>query len=131
MAQRNDNGPTEYTLTVHRAYRRDRRQECIRFHFQSSAEFHHFRYSIGTEHSVRERAITIRLRGLSTSGLTMPETGRAEGIVDLFGLEGAYSVRVIKQGNVATTFQLKVDATSLAVPAPDDHQPTFLAVRTM
>jgi hypothetical protein len=115
---------------VQRAWRPDRKRACVRFRFHSTAEFHHFRYRIGTEGGVRGRTITIRLRGLSTTGLQMPEPGRAEGVVDLFDLAGTYDVRVIAQGNAEATFRLDVQPAAVSLADPVGSAPAFLDVHT-
>jgi hypothetical protein len=130
MFPRIDKGPVEYRLRIARAWNTEQQRECVRFSFRTEEEFHHFRYGISTEHTVKDGHITVHLRGLKTSALQMPGTGNAEADVDLFDLRGSYRVTVYKPGNVHAAFGLQVGPARLRLERSTPDGDAFLHIST-
>ncbi len=106
MFPRIDKGPIEYTLEIGPAWNVPNRRECLRFQFRTTEDFHHFQYSIAIGSKQKKSTVEFTLKGLKTGDLTLPATGKAEGIVDLFDLNGEFDVVVVKPGNVKNSFRL-------------------------
>ena len=128
MFPRIDTGPIEYLLSISRAYNKDEQRECIRFSFSTTAEFMYFQYHISIEDQAGNGEIGFFLKGLKTSGLIMPGSGRAESSVDLFDLQGEYSVEVYKPGDHKNTFKLKVGKSRMKLTGIIEEADSFLYV---
>jgi hypothetical protein len=121
-----DKGPTEYVLTVSRAYSPERARDCVRFSFRTNEEFQYFMYVISTDSRVIGDRIEISLKGLQTKGVVLPGGGHARSTVDLFDLDGRYEVTIAKPGPVTTRFQLNITRKSIKVQDPLDVHGSFL-----
>ncbi len=106
MFPRIDKGPIEYNLEIGAAWNTPNQRECLRFQFRTTEDFHHFQYRIAIDHKMKKDGIEFILRGLKTGDLTLPATGKAEGIVDFFDLKGDYTIVVVKPGNIKNTFRI-------------------------
>jgi hypothetical protein len=104
MFPRIDKGPIEYTLEIGAAWNVPNKRECLRFQFRTTEDFHHFQYRIAIDHKRKKNVLEFSLRGLTTGDLTLPAVGKAEGIVDLFDLEGDFDIVVVKPGNIRNAF---------------------------
>ncbi len=128
MFPRIDTGPIEYLLSISRAYNKDEQRECIRFSFATTAEFTYFQYHISIEEQAGNGELEFFLKGLKTSGLIMPGSGRAESSVDLFDLQGEYSVAVYKPGDVKNSFNLKVGKSKMKLTGNINEDDSYLSV---
>jgi len=108
MYPRIDKGPIEYTLEIGKTYNRDQQRDCLRFRFRTVEDFLHFQYRLAIEERHGNNSLEFALRGLKTRGLTLPAAGKAEGDVDVFDLEGTYSITIIKPGNIKNSFSISV-----------------------
>jgi len=128
MFPRIDKGPIEYFLEIGKAYNTEARRECVRFHFQTIEEFNHFKYSISVVERSSDGKLTFILKGLTTGGLSLPGTGRAESKIDLFDLDGTYHVTVSKPGDVTNSFILKKENAVLHLIEDISDDSPFLDV---
>jgi hypothetical protein len=130
MFPRIDKGPIEYHLNIAPAYNIEKREECVRFTFETHEEFHHFQYQITIDHEVRDGEIDFVIRGLKPRGMTMPGIGRAQSDIDLFGLNGKYTVRVEKPGHVVNNFAVAIRRLTPKIVDDVESDDTFLQVTT-
>ena len=130
MFPRIDKGPIEYLLWMGPAYNEEQRRECLRFHFRTTEEFHHFQYRIAIEELVKKETMRFTLKGLKTKGLTLPGVGMAEGVVDLFDVSGTFRVSVLKPGNIENAFAILVENNRVSVLEPVSGKQLFLELFT-
>ncbi|MCB2204335.1 hypothetical protein KQI65_06255 [bacterium] len=125
MFPRIDKGPIEYSLEIYRAYNTEQQRDCIRFHFRTAEEFSHFQYHIAIEETAGDGKLAFALKGLKAKGL-LPGVGVAEGIVDLFDLEGRYDVEIVKPGEIANSFQFSAGEETLELLSDIADKERFL-----
>jgi hypothetical protein len=130
MFPRIDKGPVEYALKVHHAFNTEHQRPCVRFHFETTAEFTHFRYRISVDQRATKGGLLFALRGLRAGGLTMPGTGTAQADIDLFDLAGTYHVEVLKPGDVRTAFVIDIGADHIRLLDAPAEEGSFMIVET-
>lgn len=127
MFPRIDKGPIEYTLEVYPAYNVEKQRPCTRFRFRTTEEFNHFQYRISIVEKQEKGSLQFALKGLKAKGL-LPGVGVAETAVDLFDLEGSYTVTVLKPGDIANTFRLSHGEKGLRLLEKIKDEDPFLSV---
>ncbi len=128
MFPRIDKGPVEYTLDMYPAIHEKTKTPCMRFHFETTEDFHHFRYNISIEHEVGKKSLRFVIKGLKPLIVALPEVGKAQVDVDFFDLAGEYDVTVQKPGKIVNTFRIAISFPSVRVLKDVTPVPAFLAV---
>ncbi len=131
MFPRIDKGPIEYHLDIRQAWDSKEQKEGIRFLFETEEEFHHFKYEISIDVDVKKQAIAFTLKGLTTKGVLLPETGRARSEVFLHGLRGPYSVTVTKPGMLTNAFGIDIGTKSVSQSKQISAERQFIDVTTL
>jgi hypothetical protein len=128
MFPRIDKGPIEYYLSIRPAYNVEKREECLRFRFETNEEFHHFQYQITIDHKLDNGAMEFVIKGLKPRGMTMPGVGRAITEIDVFKLRGHYDVNVFKPGKVLNSFSFSVKNLKPKIQNGITNEEAFLQV---
>jgi hypothetical protein len=128
MFPRIDKGPIEYSLEIGAAWNVPAKRECLRFQFRTTEDFHHFQYNIAIVHKQKRNTMEITLKGLKTGDLTLPATGKAEGTVDFFDLDGEYDIVVVKPGNVRNVFRIAAQENKARLLADITQSDRFLDI---
>jgi hypothetical protein len=67
------------------------------------------------EHDLDRGVVTIAILGLYVPEILLPHTGPARGRRDLNGLDGSYTVRVVKQDKSVNEFLMDINANRVVL----------------
>ena len=107
----------DYTLNIFHHTDEETNVRGILFLVQTTKIFVSFRYEILLQDEVSPGVIRLRILGLHTPELLMPQTGPARGSRFYPGLEGRFRVQVTKHDKAAAEFDLHAGADLLHIHA--------------
>lgn len=118
----------DYQLNIFPHHDLESKKEVIVFFVQTTKIFTSFQYDILLEHRLDDRVVTIAILGLSVPEILLPHTGFARGRRDISGLDGSYTVRVVKQDKSVSEFFMDINAHGIVLKTkPSD---AFILIST-
>src|SRR3990172_657820 len=114
MPKRKQTDP-EYTLNVFPRFEERTQTTSTVFVVQTVKEFISFRYEILIESDVEGNTIRLKIRGLRTTPLTMPNVGPARGVREYLNLKGICRLHVTKLDDDFNEFTLNISEQGITI----------------
>jgi hypothetical protein len=105
----------EYTLNVFPRFEERTQTTSTVFVVQTVKEFISFRYEILIESDVEGNTISLKIRGIRTTPLTMPDVGPARGVREYLNLNGIYRLHVTKLDDDFNEFTLNISEQGITI----------------
>jgi hypothetical protein len=118
----------EYTLNIFQRFDDRTASSSTVFVVQTIKEFISFRYEILLESAVEGTIIDLKIRGLRTTPLIMPNVGPARGVREYPDLNGIYRLLVTKLDDESNELTLNISEQGITIQSATD--PSFIRVST-
>lgn len=105
----------EYSLNIFPRFDDRTQTRNTVFVVQTVKEFISFQYEILLDSRVEEELIWLKIRGLRTTPLTMPNVGPARGVREYPNLKGLYRLVVSKLDDASNEFTLNISDQSIRI----------------
>ena len=118
----------EYTLNILQRFDDRTASSSTVFIIQTIKEFISFQYEILLESTVEGNTIDLKIRGLRTTPLIMPNVGPARGVREYPHLKGTYHLLLTKLDDESDEFTLNISEEGITIQSAND--PSFIRVST-